>query len=107
MKLTKDYLKKLINETLEEVSDNTGTASDDVTAGRESEPTEEEMGKTVYVLFEENNYSKGSIIYGVFDSVDAANSAGDELVERGAAETFQVISFNMNQTDEDGGIKAD
>lgn len=44
MKLDKNVLKALIVETLQEVdSERTGTASPDVSAGMDSEPTPEEL----------------------------------------------------------------
>lgn len=103
MKLTNEYLKELIRETVEEIS--TGTASDDVRSGMESEPTEEEMGKTVYVVFEDQGID-GTKIFGVFESIERANDAKETLVDNGVAEYCNVLSFNLNQVDEEGGKSA-
>ena len=100
MKLTKDMLRGLIVEALQEVDkEMTGTASDDVRSGMSSEPTPEEMGLTVYVVLEDRGVD-GTTLFGVFDNAEKAKN-----IANGLGQDADVYSFNMNQLSKTGGIR--
>lgn len=101
MKLTKKYLRSLISESLQEIETNVSGFHQD---RKDSDPTPEAMGKTVYVILEDRGID-GSTVYGVFDEKDMATAAGEKLVELGVVEYFSIYSFNLNQVSKSGGVE--
>ena len=95
MKLTTEYLRTLIKESLQEVETNVSGFYQDREA---SDPTPESFaGPEMFVLMSDDY--DGSEIYGVFDSFDGAVAAAKGIVESGkdeATQSLHVIKLKSN-----------